>query len=77
MIWAWVCERVIGLWMGKAAGLDFLSLPMVKGGEWIMRYSRYLCLPIQLLELCFDKFQHAFLLFRISTYRIQYCFCFG
>jgi hypothetical protein len=35
LLCAWVCDRVIGLWMGKSAGLDFLDLPMVKGDELI------------------------------------------
>jgi hypothetical protein len=25
---------VMGLWMGKAAGFDFLSFPMVEGERW-------------------------------------------
>jgi hypothetical protein len=30
LLWACVCERVIGLWRGKAAGSVFLNLPMMK-----------------------------------------------
>jgi hypothetical protein len=35
MLCDWVCDRVIGLWMGESAGLNLLDLPMVKGDEWI------------------------------------------
>jgi hypothetical protein len=31
VMWAWVWDRVMGLWMGKAAGFVFLSFPMVEG----------------------------------------------
>jgi len=34
LLWAWVWDRVMGLWMGKAAGFDFLSFPMVEGERW-------------------------------------------
>jgi hypothetical protein len=34
LLWAWVCDRVTGLWMGKAAGFYFLSFPMVEDERW-------------------------------------------
>jgi hypothetical protein len=61
--------------IGKAVGTNFLCFPVVNGGEWIMRYLRYLCLPIQLLELCFDNFQRACLFHKTPINRVTITRC--
>jgi hypothetical protein len=71
LLWTRVCDRVTGLARGKAAGSTFLSLPMVKGGVGIRRYSRYLCL-LTTSGVVFDNFLHAFILSKPHINRVNY-----
>jgi hypothetical protein len=80
MVWGSVMGLCLGSgdWFGEGQSrrIGLPELTYGDGDEGIMGYSRYPCL-LTTLRAVFDKIQHAFLLFRISAYRIQYHCCFG